>query len=377
MWSDQDENLVLKEFSIIDPESLLKTYNLSLTQTLLFRATGMDVKIEDSYQQVFRKIKQLGLMYSIQDDRIYIEGPVSIFRMTERYGTAFAKLLPAIVEANRWSLRASIVRKTFRGSQVYQFTLDHTRKAIFCTNKESRSSDRFDSQVEQEFSQLSFPGWTLRREPGILKAGPYVFIPDFSLERRGDRIYVEIVGFWTPEYLRNKIQKLSMLEERYKDNLILIVNRNLSCRSSDFKAQNVLFYDRRIPHMEIIKILRQYEGRQHSEDIIKLQDAELVFDGDVVNLDELAQRYGVSTDALKEVIISRKMPGYSMLGEQLVSDRILSRIKEEIAGITRYRETTKILDNYGIKAHGEALRFLGYRVKWAGLDPDNAEIETV
>lgn len=377
LWSDHEENLVLKEFRRVDPESLLRSYNLSLTQTLLFRATGMDLSIEDGYQQVFRKIKQLGLMYSVQDDRICIEGPVSVFKLTERYGTAIAKLLPTIIKSNRWSLRASILRKTFRGPRVYEFTLDHTRKDILPVqnNGSERSSYEFDSGVEQEFSRLSFPGWTLRREPGVLKAGPYVFIPDFSLERRGDKIYVEIVGFWTPEYLRNKIQKLNMLEERHKENLILIVNRNLACSAYDFQTKNIVFYDKRIPHLDIIKILRRYEEKQHSEDIKRLSDVEIVFDGDVVNLNELAQRYGVSTDALKEVIISKNIPGYLLLGEQLVRDRVLEEVREGIAGVTRYSDSIKILDGYGIKAHGEALRVLGYRVKWTGLDPDAAEIE--
>ncbi|MCX8207439.1 MAG: DUF790 family protein [Methanothrix sp.] len=377
LWSDHEENLILKEFRGVDPESLLRMYNLSLTQTLLFKATGMDISIEDGYQEVFRKIKQLGLMYSIQGDRIWIEGPVSIFRLTERYGTAIAKLLPTIVKSSRWRLSASILRKTFRGARVYEFALDHTKRDLLSLSgpdNKSSSECEFDSQIEHEFSRLSFPGWTLRREPGVLKAGPYVFIPDFALERRGDRVYVEIVGFWTPEYLRNKIQKLRMIEEMHKENLILIVNRNLSCSAPEFQMKNVLFFDRRIPHLEIIKILRRYEEKQRSEDMMKLRDEDLVLDGDVIDLNGLAQRYGVSTDALKEVISSKNVP-YMLLGDQLVSDRILDRVRVDIKGVTRYSDSIKILDHYGIKAHGEALRVLGYRVRWTGLDPDSAEIE--
>ena len=93
LWADHEGNLVIKEFQPIAPEDLLRRYNLSLAQTLLFRATGMDIQIEDNYQQVFRKIKQLGLIYSIHDSKISLEGPTSLFKLTERYGSAFAKLL--------------------------------------------------------------------------------------------------------------------------------------------------------------------------------------------------------------------------------------------------------------------------------------------
>ena len=137
LWADQEGNLVIKEFQTIAPEDLLRHYNLSLAQTLLFRATGMEIQIEDNYQPVFRKIKQLGLIYSIQDGKISLEGPLSLFKLTEKYGSAFAKLLPTIMESTKWSLRASISRKTFQGKRIYDFTLDHTRRSIFGTELET------------------------------------------------------------------------------------------------------------------------------------------------------------------------------------------------------------------------------------------------
>ena len=131
LWADHEGNLVVKEFQTITAEDLLRQYNLSLAQTLLFRATGMEIQLEDNYQPVFRKIKQLGLIYNIQDDKISLEGPISLFKLTEKYGSAFAKLLPTIMESSRWSLKASISRKTFQGKRIYDFTLDHTQETIF------------------------------------------------------------------------------------------------------------------------------------------------------------------------------------------------------------------------------------------------------
>ena len=74
LWADHEENLAVKGFQTLAPEDLLKQYNLSLAQTLLFRATVMEIRVEDSYQPVFRKIKQLGLIYSIHDGKISLEG---------------------------------------------------------------------------------------------------------------------------------------------------------------------------------------------------------------------------------------------------------------------------------------------------------------
>jgi predicted nuclease of restriction endonuclease-like RecB superfamily len=59
------------------------------------------------------------------------------------------------------------------------------------------------------------------------------------------------------EYLKHKIQKLNLSQE--KESMILLVNRNLACTGSEFQASNLLFYYKKIPHLEIIKILRLYE----------------------------------------------------------------------------------------------------------------------
>ncbi len=369
LWADQEENLKIKEFQTITPENLLRQYNLSLTQTLLFKATGMEIQIEDNYQQVFRKIKWLGLMYSIQDDRIYLDGPVSLFKMTERYGTALAKLLPTIMRGSRWGLKASILKKTMQGKRIYDFTLDDTKR-IFSIETNS-DFETFDSAIEKEFSLLNFNGWLVRREPAVLKAGQYAFIPDFSLERNGNRIYVEIVGFWTPEYLRNKIQKINQLKE--KENMIIIVDKNLACSGSEFKTNNLIFYDEKTPYLEILKILRKYEEKQLTEEVEKLKNIDIALEGSVINLREAAGRYDVSGEALKVVFKQNNKDGYLLIGDQLVDNQTIKEVQRELNGVKKHSEAINIFEKYGIKSQ-QILEILGYKVKWNGLDPENAEI---
>ncbi len=269
-------------------------------------------------------------------------------------------------------MKASISWKTFQGKRIYDFALDHTKSSLF--GMESDPEIGFDSAIEKEFYQLGFKGWVVKREPAVLQAGEYAFIPDFSLERNGTRIYVEIVGFWTPEYLRHKIQKLNLLQE--KESRILLVNRNLACTGSEFQAENLLFYDRKIPHLEIIKILRGYEEKQQAEEMARLKGTEISYSSDagVINLEEVAGRYGVGIEALKETIKGQNKPGFSLLGDQLISQQVLETIRGELIGVTKHDDALRIFERYGIKAYSQALALLGYRVKWSGLDPENAEI---
>lgn len=375
LWSDLEENLIIKDFQHISPENLLRQYNISLTQTLLFRATGMEIQIDDHYQEVFWKMKQLGLMYSIEPNKVYIDGSVSLFRLTERYGTSLAKLLPAILNCSKWSLKATILKKTLQGKRIYEFCLDDTKRIFSISSgsdSNSGSAYKFDSAIEKEFSAFSFNGWSLKREPSVLKAGQYAFIPDFSLEKNGNRVYVEIIGFWTADYLKNKVQKIHLLEE--KEHLILLVDKKLACSGSEFNVNNLIFYDNKIPYLDIIKILRKYEEKQLTEEVESLKhlDISLEHGAGVIGLAELAKRYGVSADALK-LVIKQNINGYVLLGDQFVDDQTLKKVKSEMKGVKKHSEAVRILEKYEIKGQ-QIFEWLGYKVKWNGLDPNNAQI---
>jgi hypothetical protein len=100
-------------------------------------------------------------------------------------------------------------------------------------------------------------------------------------------------------------------------------------------------------------------------------------DAGVISLDDVAKRYGVSTEALEEVIKGQNKPGYSLLGDQLVSNQVLETIQGEQIGVTKHSDAFKIFEKYWIVACSQALSMLGYKVKWNGLDPENAEIQKI
>jgi hypothetical protein len=97
-------------------------------------------------------------------------------------------------------------------------------------------------------------------------------------------------------------------------------------------------------------------------------------DANVIHLDDVAKRHGVSIEALKEVIKGRKDPDYSLLGDQMVCNQVFETIRGELIGVKWHSDALKIFERYGIKAHSQAIGMLGYKVKWCGLDPENAEI---
>ena len=201
MYADLERELVLRSFRPPEPEDLVYYYNVSLAQTLLFKATQLKFRASGGHKEVLRQVKRLGLMYDAEYSGgrvdITVDGPASAMKLTERYGTAFAKLLPSIVTSTGWSLEASIVRKDFSGApRVYQFRLSEQKHGdLFRTWPEG--PEQFDSSLEESFYGAFAglkTGWTISREPEPLIAGKWLYIPDFLLEKDGMRVYMEIAG---------------------------------------------------------------------------------------------------------------------------------------------------------------------------------------
>ncbi len=69
--------------------------------------------------------------------------------------------------------------------------------------------------------------------------------------------------------LRNTFKKKVEKLKEVKEPVILLINRKLKCSEKDFPAQEVIFFDRKIPANEVMQVLRKYEGQKLSEDLSK------------------------------------------------------------------------------------------------------------
>ena len=71
--------------------------------------------------------------------------------------------------------------------------------------------------------------WDIIREPEPIAVAETLIFPDFALQHRSEpnrRWLLEIVGYWTPDYLRKKLERL---REARIPNLLLCVSDKLNC----------------------------------------------------------------------------------------------------------------------------------------------------
>ena len=444
MWSDLDDNLILDYFDAIDPEALVGWYNLSLMQTLLFNCTKLDFYISGglNWKRVLRTVKRLGLMYYLQqpqqqqENRIIcsLEGPLSLFKLTDRYGTLLAKLLPSIIFSSdkkressggdgEWHLDAWIVRKTMDGRKIYEFKISKneipelmtdpypsfppssiTEKEVAGPSSGYNNYHNFDSAVEEKFAkrfEQAETGWRLTREPDpLVLSNGGAFIPDFMFEKYDKKIYLEIVGFWTKEYLERKLQKLADIfisaysrkkrnnNNNYKTDLLFIaLNEDFACSKSSFssivpKEQLIFYKNDTVPVKPILDYLKSID-REMIERKVNDPNLKIELDKDnddnnnaVISINEVAQKYCIPAEVARRISLRDNKEKYIEAGMYLIPKSKALKLESLLAGTSRFIDACSILSKEGIpeSCHAELIVKLGYDVSWQSIDASTAII---
>lgn len=202
-------------------QALLSRYNVAQQQAALYDAVSMTVRAGKDFKTILRYAKLAGLMHGIVREstgryRFHFDGPASALRTTSRYGAAMARFLPSLIACRDWTMSAVIARRHGRPLSLDLTSADGLTSPL-------PAPQEFDSRVEKDFASkwTDAPrnGWTLVREGEVLCRGQQTFIPDFVFRRDdGVQALLEIVGFWTPEYLSAKVATL----RAFRDTPILL-----------------------------------------------------------------------------------------------------------------------------------------------------------
>jgi len=236
---------------------LLARYNVAQTQVALYDALAMTIWAKDDFKTILRYAKLAGLMHSIAlcDDGSYrfdLNGPASLLSHTTRYGIAMAKFIPGLLSCSQWRFEAKIRPKQWRRDLL--LSLDSSAGLT----SPVVAADEFDSDVERDFFTAWGPaprdGWQLHRESRVLHQDQQVFIPDFTMIHVDGRHWLlEIIGFWTPEYLKQKQVALSRFQE-YP--ILLAVDKTLQDHFGDY-APNIIAYKKRLKASDVLEFLKR------------------------------------------------------------------------------------------------------------------------
>ena len=240
LFADLAEEQILIEFQPPSPAQLIHQYNLEVARGVLYWSKEMRLHVEDGYKDLFKFIKLFKLMHTVSPAGngydIVLDGPISPFvSSTIRYGLQFAKFLPALLLCDTWEMQAKVRPQGQKQWLNYELDDSTDLKSHF------KPSGEYDSRLEADFAE-EFAGkygrskrtWELNREDELILIDDTVMIPDFSFThaKDGRRALLEIIGFWHPDYLRRKLQKVRQANRK---DLILLVYESANVSAEPFR----------------------------------------------------------------------------------------------------------------------------------------------
>lgn len=191
------------------------------------------------------------LQHGARTTRINVSGPLSLFHQTMKYSEALSRLLPVLARCPKWKVEAECIIK----KRSLTFNISHADR-ILPMNLEA-NNNRFDSMVEKHFYEdfiKTAPAWEILREPEPVYAESTLIFPDFALSHRDlphKRVLMEIIGFWTPEYLK---KKLTLIQKANLHEMIICVSKSLACGEKELPPKaEIIRYGKKVSAKKVLQ----------------------------------------------------------------------------------------------------------------------------
>ena len=220
MYADRQGAQLLEGFDRPSEDELVRRYNVAQVQGLLYSAKDLVVDLGEGADArlVFHYVKLLGLIYELEPlaagYRLRLDGPLSIFGSTRKYGLRLAKFLPGLLLTSPWALSASVEWK----SRDAVLELDSETAGLeghYLGPKDEREADEVRGAFVRAWERAKDTGgWDLEQGGQVLPFPELktALVPDFTLrhEESGEKVHLEILGFWSE---RNLVERVALLRE--------------------------------------------------------------------------------------------------------------------------------------------------------------------
>lgn len=233
LYADLKDQQLLVSFDECSGEWLLRRYNSALAQAVLLRAERLTIDIggqtQARYRALFRKLKFFQLLHRVESNgdgyRIVLDGPLSMFRASTRYGLQMASFLPTLLHFDGWSLEARLRWGKRRFERVFELTAEqglspHGRLTGQWQPEEMR-------WLPEQFAKLK-TDWEVSTDAEIVDLGGQgVLVPDYVFHHppSGRRVLMEIFGFWNRGSVKSRLE---LLRRHGPSDLILALSRALA-----------------------------------------------------------------------------------------------------------------------------------------------------
>lgn len=219
LYADLRSAQRLERCPVHNPSTLVADYELVQVQSVLLRAVRIEAEVRsarpDAYRELFRKLKFRQLLFRIEPlaaggYRIEIDGPMSLFGATTKYGLELSLSLPALMSCGQLRLKAELRWGKRREKLSFEQTYAET------ATTEQHDGVRTDVAELLESLQTN-ASWQARLSDKLIDLtaeGGGVLVPDIELSRSGEAakpgkhgpVLVELLGFWSRDAVFRRIE---------------------------------------------------------------------------------------------------------------------------------------------------------------------------
>ncbi|MSQ95464.1 MAG: DUF790 family protein [Gemmataceae bacterium] len=254
LFADLKSEQRLTRFRDTTPDRLLERYNVALAQAVLLRSSGVEIVIRGEtparYRQLFRQIKFHRLICDIDllpsplrgrgaggeggahAYRLQLDGPLSLFSATQKYGLQLALFLPTLLLCQHFELKAKLRWGAERKDKVFHLS---AKDGLVSHQTETGAYVPPEVPMFVELFKKKIADWEISEETEIIPLGKNVWVPDYRLVHRasGNVVLLDILGFWR----RSSAERhLAMLREHAGAPFILAISDQLNVEEGELEG---------------------------------------------------------------------------------------------------------------------------------------------
>jgi predicted nuclease of restriction endonuclease-like RecB superfamily len=238
LFADLKSEQRLTRFDDITPERLLHRYNVALAQAVLLKAVRVHITVRKEppqrYRQLLRCIKFHRLVCEIerltpQTYQLHLDGPMSLFTATQKYGLQLAFFLPALLHCHDFELEAELRWGAQRKPKHFTLT---PRDGLVSHQTDTGVYVPPEMAMFVELFRKRAADWEIQDETEIFPLGTGFWVPDFRLTHRptGRTVLLEVLGFWRRSSAE---QHLARLRQHVSQPFLLAVSDQLHIEEAE------------------------------------------------------------------------------------------------------------------------------------------------
>ncbi len=249
LYADLRSAQRLERFPAHNAAGLVADYELTQVQSVLLRAVRIEAEVRasrpDAYRELFRKLKFRQLLFRIEPlaaggYRLEIDGPMSLFGATTKYGLELALSLPALLSCGQLRLKAELRW----GKRREKLSFEQTYAQAAGEHEHSGVRTEVAELLETLQSNATWQARLSDKLIDLTAQGGGVLVPDLELGRPAasstnrkkgktgktgespstETVLVELLGFWSRDAVFRRIEAA---ERGLSERVLFVVSSRL------------------------------------------------------------------------------------------------------------------------------------------------------